>query len=104
MRSCSEQLALAAILTLLLAGCQDNLERRETISLAAGDAIEANKAIHIIDPWPARSVDTRIPTSARRVADAIERYEARANGPAVIAPGPLPVAPMPIAPTGVVTP
>jgi hypothetical protein len=62
-----------------LAGCDHWLTRRETISYQTGDAVAWNRTVHTIDPWPAASADTRIPTSGRRIATVIERYE---KGPA----------------------
>ena len=63
-----------------LAACQEvkyeYFQRHDTISYQAGDAVAANQAIQMIDPWPDYAVDTRIPTSGRRVARAIEYYEA----------------------------
>jgi hypothetical protein len=38
------------------AGCADYLNHRDTVALAAGDAVNANGAIETIDPWP-RNVD-----------------------------------------------
>ncbi|HEU4519199.1 MAG TPA: hypothetical protein VFS03_06765 [Microvirga sp.] len=60
-----------------LAACQ-TLMRRETVSLQAGDAVAWNRAVHAIDPWPPGSDDTTIPVSGRRIARAIEAYEAGA--------------------------
>jgi hypothetical protein len=60
---------------LSLAGCEHWFARRETISYQGGDAVAWNRAIHMIDPWPAVSADTTIPVSGRRVANTIERYE-----------------------------
>lgn len=60
-----------------LAACQ-TLMRRETVSLQAGDAVAWNRAVHAIDPWPQGSDDTTIPVSGRRIARAIEAYEAGA--------------------------
>ncbi len=74
LRLCARAAALVAATT-LLAGCQW-LTRRDTISYQAGDAVAWNRAIHTIDPWPPASADTTIPVSGRRVAKAIERYEA----------------------------
>jgi hypothetical protein len=34
------------------AGCADYLNHRDTVALAAGDAVNANGAIETIDPWP----------------------------------------------------
>lgn len=67
-------LAIAAV-TLALAGCQDSLARRDTISSQAGDAIAANRAIHVVDPWPAAAANTDIPANGPRAVRAIERYE-----------------------------
>jgi hypothetical protein len=51
------------------------LQRSQTISLGAGNAKEANAAIHVIDPWPAYAYDTRIPGNGQRMAEAVERYQ-----------------------------
>ena len=29
------------------------LDRRDTVSFAAGDAVATNKVTHMVDPWPA---------------------------------------------------
>ncbi len=70
-------LLAAAAAGLALAGCQDTLARRDGISFGAGDAVAANRAVHAIDPWPREARNTTIPTSGRRIATAIEAYEAR---------------------------
>jgi len=69
------RLALAAI-PLLLTACQEHLARRDTIAFHAGEAAAYNRAVHTIDPWPAASARTDIQFNAKRVVDAIERYEA----------------------------
>ncbi|WP_460449286.1 hypothetical protein [Alsobacter sp. SYSU BS001988] len=92
-------LALGGLLA--LAGCQESLARRDAISFAAGDAIAYNKAVHIIDPWPAASVNPDIPTSGRRVADAIERYENHGLPDAGRLGGPAPGGPPVLAPVAV---
>ena len=81
------RLALVAA-TLLLSGCQDYLARRDTIAFHAGEAAAYNKAIHIVDPWPAASARTDLDFNGRRIVDAIERYEAPQplNGSAAPAP------------------
>ncbi len=54
-------LAAAAVAALALAGCEHDryADRRDQVTFGSGDAVAANKAIHIIDPWPraARTVD-----------------------------------------------
>jgi len=66
-------LALAA--TTLLGACTDMyLDRRDTVSLAAGDAVAANKVTHMVDPWPIRAGDRNIAFDGERMAAAAERY------------------------------
>src|SRR6266550_9241499 len=66
-------LALAA--TTLLGACTDMyLDRRDTVSFAAGDAVAANKVTHMIDPWPLRAGDRNIAFDGERMAAAAERY------------------------------
>jgi hypothetical protein len=75
-------LALAA--TVLLGACTDMyLDRRDTVSFAAGDAVAANKVAHMADPWPARAGDRNIGFDGERMQSAAERY--RTNK--VIPPG-----------------
>ena len=49
------------------------LQRSVTITLGAGNAKDANAAIHTIDPWPPYVSYTRIPGDGRRAADSVER-------------------------------
>ena len=66
-------LALAA--TTLLGACTDMyLDRRDTVSFAAGDATAANKVTHMVDPWPIRAGDRNIMHDGERMATAAERY------------------------------
>jgi hypothetical protein len=51
----------------------DYLQRSVTISMGAGNAKDANAAIHIINPWPPYVGDTRIHTTGRQGVDAVER-------------------------------
>lgn len=41
------------VLVMLLSGCSEYIDRREGISIAGGDAVRANIAVHVIDPWAA---------------------------------------------------
>lgn len=77
------RLSLAAI-ALLVAGCQDYAVRRDTIAFHAGEAIAFNKAVHIIDPWPAVGARTNIPMDGPRAVRAIERYETGAGAGLVV--------------------
>ena len=66
-------LALAA--TMLLGACTDMyLDRRDTVSFAAGDAVAVNKVTHMVDPWPIRAGDRNIQYDGERMAAAAERY------------------------------
>jgi hypothetical protein len=94
MRRRAERLALAAAAlagALSAAGCHDAyIARRDGVTFQAGDAVAANKALHIIDPWPASAASARIPGRGTQAATAVERLEAReaqAGGPGA-APGP----------------
>ena len=69
--------------TALLGGCNVHsdwvdpngyLDRRDTISLHAGDAIAANKVTQMVDPWPAHSANNNIAFNGDRMQKAIERY------------------------------
>ena len=54
-----EPIALARLCSATtVAGCSDMYyDRRETISLGAGDAVATNKVTHMIDPWPRHSMN-----------------------------------------------
>ncbi|MGF9759776.1 pilus assembly protein [Microvirga sp. 0TCS3.31] len=57
-----------------LGGCVDYLERRDTITLSAGEAQDWNKVVHVADPWPAHAKNTHIPGDGQRTARVIGRY------------------------------
>lgn len=59
----------------LAAGCSDiYYDRRETVSLNAGDAVATNIATHTIDVWPIEAGEQRIVTSGQKAQGAVERY------------------------------
>jgi hypothetical protein len=69
-----------AALSAMLGGCSDlYTDRRDQISLSAGDAIAANNAMQTNDPWPAHSGNTNIAFNGQRMQTAVERY--RTNTP-----------------------
>lgn len=51
----------------------DYLQRSDTILLGAGNAKDANAAIHTITPWPPYVGNTHIPIDGRRAVEGIER-------------------------------
>ena len=66
---------LALIAATALGGCTDMyLDRRDTVSFAAGDAVAVNKVTHMVDPWPARAGDRNIAFDGERMQMAAERY------------------------------
>jgi hypothetical protein len=74
MRVVAAALAVGALGT-TIGGCsQIYLDRRDAIALSAGDAIAANQAVQVIDPWPPRSGNTNVVFNGQRMQSAAERY------------------------------
>jgi len=68
----------------LQAGCSDLYwDRRETVALSGGDAIAANAAMQMVDPWPPRSGDKNIAFEGQRMEAAVERYRTNKVTPPV---------------------
>jgi hypothetical protein len=70
-------LAAVAVLAATLAGCSSAdlyLDRRETMHLSAGEAMAANKVIHMVDPWPPASANKNIVFNGDKMQSAAERY------------------------------
>ena len=77
--------------------CQDYyLARRDTLTLGSGEAVQANAAMHVIDPWPSHAMRVDPDTDGARAARAVERYRNPVSGTGV---GILP--PIPIGASGV---
>jgi hypothetical protein len=58
-----------------LGGCSDiYYDRREAISLGAGDAVATNIATQMVDPWPANVGNRNIAFNGQRMQAAQERY------------------------------
>jgi hypothetical protein len=83
----------AAVMCCLASPWDDPFEqyfqRKDTVTLGAGNARAVNSATHVIDPWPRYVRNTRIPGDGGRMAGAVERYRDVSK---------LPRAPKPIAP------
>lgn len=76
----------AAVLAIgtAVGGCsQLYLDRRDSIALSAGDAIAANQAVQVIDPWPPRSGNTNLVFNGQRMQAAAERYRTNTVVPPV---------------------
>jgi hypothetical protein len=80
-RSAFAALAFAASLT---AGCSDiYYDRRDSVSLAAGDAVATNIATHTIDVWPPEAGETQIVSNGVKIQGAVERYRTNKVTPPV---------------------
>ena len=66
-------LALAAVLV-MLAGCSEYLDHRDTVALSGGNAVASNKVTHMVDPWPRDSANRDIAFNGAKMESAVERY------------------------------
>lgn len=83
-------MALAPALS--ASGCTDYLKRRDTLTLESGEAVQANMAVHVIDPSPPASARIARETDGERLQHGIERYrnpQAGFGGSGGIAPVPI---------------
>ncbi len=73
-------LALAQAVGGCWSGVYDNpaaeyIHRTDTIATSAGNAKDINAAIEVVNPWPRRAADPRIPVNGERMAHAVEHYK-----------------------------
>lgn len=68
------RMLILAAAAALLAGCSDYLDRRDTISLQGGNAVQTNKVTQMVDPWPRASADRNIAYNGAVMQTAVERY------------------------------
>lgn len=61
---------------LATAGCEDYLDRRDTMTLGVGDAVAVNKATQTINRWPASARKDRWQSDGERARAAVSRYRA----------------------------
>jgi hypothetical protein len=64
---------LAAVLV-MLGGCSEYLDRRETLALSSGNAIATDKVTQMVDPWPRASANRNIGFEGNKMQTAFERY------------------------------
>src|SRR6185312_13878411 len=57
-----------------LCSCSEYLDRRDTISLGAGNAIATDKVTQMVDPWPRASAHKNISFNGEKMQTAVERY------------------------------
>jgi len=79
-RSFMSVLAIAPLLV-ISGGCDDYLDRRETVTLGVGDSIEVNKATQSINRWPYASHQDRWLSDGERARIAVENYRTRTQKP-----------------------
>jgi len=66
---------LALLVGATLGGCSDiYYDRRETITLGANDAVETNKVVQMVDPWPRHVENRNLTFNGQRMQAAHERY------------------------------
>ncbi|ACP22538.1 possible type IV pilus assembly protein (plasmid) [Sinorhizobium fredii NGR234] len=63
----------------LLSGCADYLNHRDSITFGLGNAVEANKGIHIQDPFPRAAYNTQIASDGKVIHRAIRTYQGSAQ-------------------------
>ncbi|MBX4959662.1 hypothetical protein [Rhizobium lentis] len=70
----------------LVSGCADYMNHRDTITFGAGNAVEANKAIHIQDPFPPEAQRTHIASDGKVIRRVVTQYQN--GGLGVVQPSP----------------
>jgi hypothetical protein len=74
-RSATRRAAAIAAAAIALGGCSDiYTDRRDTISLATGEAMATNRVTHMIDPWSPASANRNIAFNGDKMQTAAERY------------------------------
>jgi hypothetical protein len=74
----------ALVAATALTGCSDlYFDRRESISLSAGDDLYSNQVTQMVDPWPAASANRNIAYNGEKMQMAVERYRTNKVTPPV---------------------
>ncbi len=66
---------LLVVLAFGLSGCADYMNRRDSITLGAGNTQDANMGIHTVDPFPPAAKNTSISVSGVKTGQAVGRYK-----------------------------
>jgi hypothetical protein len=62
----------------LLAGCTDYYDHDDRMTPYSGEAMAANRAAQMVDPWPASSRSPKFGTNGERMQKAITNYKSGA--------------------------
>jgi hypothetical protein len=62
------------VLLVVLAGCSEYLDRRETIAKSGGNAVATDVVTQMVDPWPRESANHNIAFNGAKMESAFERY------------------------------
>jgi len=67
---------LAAVLALAgaLAGCSEYTDRRDMISEYGGNAVQNDKVVQMVDPWPPHAANRNIAFNGEVMQTAVARY------------------------------
>lgn len=86
----SLRIILFPMVCLMLSACTQYqnryVEREDTVTLSAGDAVASNAALQIPTPWPRYSNDTTIAMDGERIARAVARYREGEKQPIATVP------------------
>jgi hypothetical protein len=66
-------IAVAAA-AIMIGGCEEYLDRRDTVTRGAGESVAFNKATQTIDRWPAVARRDRWNSDGERARLAVDRY------------------------------
>ena len=61
--------------TVLFAGCQQYVERTDSVTNHAGNHLAVNEAKMVVDPWNRNAYNNNIDGDGKRLGDAVKRYK-----------------------------
>ena len=67
--------SLIAALAFAMSSCSEYLDRRDTLLLGAGEAVQTNIVTHAADPWPRVAQRRELTFSGERMVKAVKRVE-----------------------------
>jgi hypothetical protein len=77
---------LIVLAVLHLAACDNYVDRRDSVTFGAGDAVAANKAMQIIDPWPQSARHIQHGVSGEQAEAIMEKFRKANRGEQGAAP------------------